>query len=200
MNQIEIQREVIGYIIGNYFINKNTWVCLTNNEPIREEELGLLYKGKVVIDNKAYLDIATLLTKENYSKVLQILEESGIVVRKFLYIKTEGKLEKDTKFKLDSFWSTISYPFMYLIYNTETKEELGYMLTLNNMYETSKQESMYIGMFEVFNKREHIGTEIIQELRTYTPRIQGLSTKQAKPFWSSIGARYLDDELHFCLK
>ena len=197
MTKVEIQKEVVGYILGNYFVTKNTWLCITEKIPNKKEEIGLLYKGKVIVNNKEYLDIATLLNKESFIKVLQILEDNDIVLRKFVYIKTEGKLEKTT---LDSFWSTISYPCMYLIYNTETEENEGYMLTLNDIYEQSKNESMYIGMFEVFKKRKHKGTEIIKEMQNYYRRIEGLSTKQAKSFWSSLGAKYLEDELHFYLK
>ena len=200
MIKVEIQREVSGYLLGDYFISKNAWECLTDIPPKGKEEKGLLYNGIVVVNNKEYKDIKTLLNKENFYRVLQIFEESGIVIRKFLYIKMEGNLSTLSDLNLDSFWEKISYPFVYVINDTQQGKEIGYMLTLDDIYEYTRYESMYIGMFEIFKKGKHIGTEVIKDLKTYRTRVKGLATTKSKPFWTKLGAKYLEDEVHFYLE
>lgn len=197
MFKVDIPVEVKGYVVANYFITKTAWLCITAHKPNREEKVGLSYKGKVTVEDVEYDNITPLLSKDNYKEVLKILKDNNIELRRYLYIRTSGKLEETNEIKLDSFWYDIEYPFRYFIYNTEKEKEEGYMLTLSDFYENSPTEEFYIGMLEVFDKRKYIGSDIVKELRRFRSKLKGLATKQSEPFWTKLGAQYIDKELHF---
>jgi hypothetical protein len=182
---VNINNEVLGYTIDNYFIDSNTFKYLFDNTPKSiESKLGVSTKYGVVTSDEIY---------QNYDKDfnLDVLKNSKLNLMSIIFVPCNSD---DIRFK--QYYDSFGHIFNnYICINTSDFSQVAYLVTTSDLY---KVKEVHIAMLESINKKKHVGTNVVAQLKYLGKTLSGLSLISAIGFWKKQGA-LLDSNNYFTI-
>ena len=189
-----------GWLIDEYYVPKNTLKFFTPQSSLRGVKIiSKIDKSGIRVRGKRYPNILKVINSENCREVLRSFIVNGISLHNILFFPTN--IKDDCIEDLSCFWKIVqdlplrTY-YVYKITDSNFKE-IGFVLLRQDLYKSS---FIYINMLEVIEKSKGIGSEVVNQLKSFNICISGLSTQGALNFWKKLGAEVTDNQNHFIIR
>ena len=185
---------LLGYLASEFFISKSDIRQFTLKRfKCSSKVVGRLSNNDVLVNGTFYSDIMKNFDLITYDVVIDLLRSNGLLLNKYILVPCE--IEDCSCEEVSTIWScnanVRNTAQFYAIMNKNNVE--AFLMTIPSL---SKADDIYIGMFEVLNKGNGIGSEIISQLKRMGYTLRGMSTYPALDFWKRLGAK-VDKVLRF---
>lgn len=174
---VDKEQNKIGYVIDNKFFPTRFIESIVDKPlSVDQTKIGFIFNKVLIIST----DVFSL-----ESDFLEQIKGVSLEFNDISFIKrcpSEDELND-----LSNYWRSLNLYFrnVYTIIDGKLNI-LGYFITKEDIYSSS---SCYLGMIEILDKGQGIGTAVVSKLRKLTS-IRGLSCISAVEFWERNGAKF----------
>lgn len=202
IRRVRLNKEFVGYIVNDYYIPRESLGLILSTERVGTTLVDMRVSSirinteqtRVVFDNLSvsYCYYAT----GNHLGLIRVLILNSLHLNDLVFLPiTYSEIRSKSRSGLWGAIGGLGLPGsrFYKAVDSKNYEVVAYLYTLSPL---EGARVVYLNLLETAQPRTGQGTRVINQLCKLGYDIQGLSSRDAVPFWIKVGGM-VTDSLHF---